>query len=469
MTYFFETYGCQMNKAESAALEQLLIARGWDESAYAETADLVVINTCSVRITAETRIYGRLGWYSALKKERNGEKITTHHKTNRSCKVPVKKLTVVVTGCMAERLKDSLQKDFPVVDYVVGTFKKQHFQDIIDALEQNREIINLEENSVYSFAPLSYEQGEFQSFVPIMHGCNNFCSYCIVPYVRGREISRSVDEILKEIDMLGKHSVKEITLLGQNVNSYKFEEVLQDNNVHTVDFPELLERIALHIRETKSSIGWVRFMSSHPKDVSDRLIDVIAKERVFCRHIHLPVQNGSTSVLKSMNRKYTREYYLELIKIIREKIPDVSLSTDILVGFPGETEEDFEQTVTLMQQVRYEAAYMYYYNPREGTAAYNMKNQIPLEEKKRRVGKIIDLQLAITKEQLEKRIGEKVLVLVEAESRDNSKELLGRTERDERVVFLGEKSLIGNFVHVSLDELNGNTFRGTLINDNVLT
>ena len=458
-----------MNKAESAALEQLLIARGWDESAYAETADLVVINTCSVRITAETRIYGRLGWYSALKKERNGEKITTHHKTNRSCKVPVKKLTVVVTGCMAERLKDSLQKDFPVVDYVVGTFKKQHFQDIIDALEQNREIINLEENSVYSFAPLSYEQGEFQSFVPIMHGCNNFCSYCIVPYVRGREISRSVDEILKEIDMLGKHSVKEITLLGQNVNSYKFEEVLQDNNVHTVDFPELLERIALHIRETKSSIGWVRFMSSHPKDVSDRLIDVIAKERVFCRHIHLPVQNGSTSVLKSMNRKYTREYYLELIKIIREKIPDVSLSTDILVGFPGETEEDFEQTVTLMQQVRYEAAYMYYYNPREVTAAYNMKNQIPLEEKKRRVGKIIDLQLAITKEQLEKRIGEKVLVLVEAESRDNSKELLGRTERDERVVFLGEKSLIGNFVHVSLDELNGNTFRGTLINDNVLT
>ena len=462
MTYFFETYGCQMNKAESASLEQLLLARGWTVSEYAETADLVIINTCSVRVTAETRIHGRLGWYSALKKERAGIQPASNHREARPCEVPVKKLTLVVTGCMAERLKDSLKKDFPVVDYVVGTFKKQHFQDIIDAVEQNRNLVNLEEDAVYSFAPLSYEPGAFQAFVPIMHGCNNFCSYCIVPYVRGREISRSADEILKEIDMLSAHSVKEVTLLGQNVNSYRFEEKQADGSSRIVDFPELLERIAVHIRETKSSIGWVRFMSSHPKDLSDRLIEVIAKERVLCRHIHLPVQNGSTAVLKAMNRKYTREHYLELVEKIRNRIPDVSLSTDILVGFPGETEEDFEQTVSLMQQVRYEAAYMYYYNPREGTAACKMQNQIPLEEKKRRVAKIIELQLGITKEQLERRIGEKVLVLVEAESRDDSSELLGRTERDERVVFKGDKSLIGNFAHVSLDELNGNTFKGSL-------
>ena len=465
MTYFFETYGCQMNKAESASLEQLLLERGWKAAEYAETADLVIINTCSVRITAETRIHGRLGWYSALKKERSGEQVVAHHRVSRPCEVPLKKLTVVVTGCMAERLKDSLKIQFPVVDYVVGTFKKQHFQDIIDAVEQNRELVNLEEDAVYSFAPLSYEPGAFQAFVPIMHGCNNFCSYCIVPYVRGREISRSAAEIIKEIDMLSAHSVKEITLLGQNVNSYRFEETLEDGTVNTVDFPELLERIAKHIRETKSSIGWVRFMSSHPKDLSDRLIDVIARERVLCRHIHLPVQNGSNAVLKAMNRKYTREHYLELVQKIRGRIPDVSLSTDILVGFPGETEEDFEQTVSLMQQVCYEAAYMYYYNPREGTVAFSMKNQIPVEEKKRRVAKIIEQQLVITKENLLKRIGEKVLVLVEAESRDNSFEVLGRTERDERVVFAGDKSLIGNFVHVSLDELNGNTFKGSLLKD----
>lgn len=463
MTYFFETYGCQMNKAESASLEQLLLARGWAASEYAETADLVIINTCSVRVTAETRIHGRLGWYSALKKERQGIQPASNHREPRPCKVPEKKLTLVVTGCMAERLKDSLKRQFPVVDYVVGTFKKQHFQDIIDAVEQDRELVNLEEDSVYSFAPLSYEPGAFQAFVPIMHGCNNFCSYCIVPYVRGREISRSADEILKEIDMLSAKSVKEVTLLGQNVNSYRFEEKLADGSSCIVDFPELLERIAVHIRETKSSIGWVRFMSSHPKDLSDRLIEVIAKERVLCRHIHLPVQNGSTAVLKAMNRKYTREHYLELVDKIRSRIPDVSLSTDILVGFPGETEEDFEQTVSLMKQVRYEAAYMYYYNPREGTVAYSMKNQIPVEEKKRRVARIIELQLEITKEQLERRVGEKVLVLVEAESRDDSSELLGRTERDERVVFKGDKALIGNFAHVSLDSLNGNTFRGSLL------
>lgn len=463
MTYFFETYGCQMNKAESASLEQLLLARGWTASEYAETADLVIINTCSVRVTAETRIHGRLGWYSALKKERQGIQPASNHCEPRPCKVPQKKLSLVVTGCMAERLKDSLKRQFPVVDYVVGTFKKQHFQDIIDAVEQDRELVNLEEDSVYSFAPLSYEPGAFQAFVPIMHGCNNFCSYCIVPYVRGREISRSADEILKEIDMLGIKNVKEVTLLGQNVNSYRFEEKLADGSSCIVDFPELLERIAVHIRETKSSIGWVRFMSSHPKDLSDRLIEVIAKERVLCRHIHLPVQNGSTAVLKAMNRKYTREHYLELVDKIRSRIPDVSLSTDILVGFPGETEEDFEQTVSLMKQVRYEAAYMYYYNPREGTVAYSMKNQIPVEEKKRRVARIIELQLEITKEQLERRVGEKVLVLVEAESRDDSSELLGRTERDERVVFKGDKALIGNFAHVLLDSLNGNTFRGSLL------
>lgn len=462
MTYFFETYGCQMNKAESSSLEQLLIARGWQKATYAEDADLAVINTCSVRITAETRIHGRLGWYTALKRERCGEEPTGYRRIPRPIPVPVKKLTVVVTGCMAERLKDSLKKQFPVVDYVVGTFKKQHFQDIIDAIEQNRELVNLQEESVYSFAPLSYEPGAFQAFVPIMHGCNNFCSYCIVPYVRGREISRSVQEIINEIDLLSAHNVREITLLGQNVNSYKWEESNEDGTKKLVDFPELLQKIATHLKETKSSIGWVRFMSSHPKDLSDELISVIAKERVLCRHIHLPVQNGSSAVLKAMNRKYTREDYLTLVEKIRKEIPDVSLSTDLLVGFPGESEADFEETLSLMNIVQFEAAYMYYYNPREGTVASTMENQISIEEKKERLQKVVDLQLVITRDKLKQRIGEKLQVLVEAVSHNDEKELLGRTERDERVVFAGDKSLIGTFTTVTIDELTGNTFRGTI-------
>lgn len=461
MRYFFETYGCQMNKAESASIEQILLLRGWTASDYAETADLVIINTCSVRATAETRIYGRLGWYAALKKARSGDFSSAKRTNPFAVKVPQKKLSLIVTGCMAERLKDDLKKQHPVVDYVVGTFQKQHFEDIIDCIEQDKSFSDLKETAVYSFAPLSYEQGAFQSFVPIMHGCNNFCSYCIVPFVRGREVSRSADEIIAELDYLSAKGVREVTLLGQNVNSYKWEETV-DGKTATVDFPSLLERIAARLRATNSSIGWVRFMSSHPKDLSDRLIDVIAKERVLCRHIHLPVQNGSTSVLAAMNRKYTREDYLVLVEKIRTRIPDVSLSTDILVGFPGETEADFEQTLSLMKQVQFETAYMYYYNPREGTAACYMKDQIPLEEKKRRVGLVIDLQLQITRDKLLQRVGKKVTVLAEAVSRDNKEELLGRTERDERVVFNGDESLIGKFVTVELSELTGNTFRAKI-------
>ena len=461
MRYFFETYGCQMNKAESASIEQLLLLRGWEASDYAETADLVIINTCSVRATAETRIYGRLGWYAALKKARNGDFCSSKRTNPFAVEVPQKKLSLIVTGCMAERLKDDLKKQHPVVDFVVGTFQKQHFENIIDCIEQNKKLSELKETAVYSFAPLSYEQGSFQSFVPIMHGCNNFCSYCIVPFVRGREVSRSADEIIAEFDYLSAKGVREVTLLGQNVNSYKWEETVDGKTV-TVDFPALLERIAEHLANNNSSVGWVRFMSSHPKDLSDRLIDVIAKERILCRHIHLPVQNGSSAVLAAMNRKYTREDYLALVEKIRTRIPDVSLSTDILVGFPGETEDDFQQTLSLMREVQFETAYMYYYNPREGTAACSMKNQIPLEEKKRRVGLVIDLQLQITRDKLLQRVGKKVAVLAEAVSKDCSNELLGRTERDERVVFAGDKSLIGNFVTVILTELTGNTFRAKI-------
>lgn len=455
-TYFFETYGCEMNIAESAAVEQLFIARGWKCAESAQVADVAVINTCSIRETAENRILGRLGWYSGLKAVREckvGAKTKLLEEAVEYVRDGAKPLTLIVMGCMAERLLQSFQKDYPFIDYVVGTYAKHHFTEIISAVEEGRKPFQIDDSEQYRFAAISAEPGAFSTFVPIMHGCNNFCTYCIVPYVRGRELSRPVNEILHEIDLLGKMNVREITLIGQNVNSYHSED--------GVNFAGLLQLIADHLRETKSPIKWVRFMSSHPKDFSDDVIDVIARESVICRHIHLPVQHGSTEVLKKMNRRYTREHYLNLVERIKAKIPDVSLTTDIMMGFPGETEEDVDLTLDLMRQVKYESAMMYYYNPREGTPAAKWE-QIPVEIRKERLQRVIDLQLEHTHEQMSKRVGSTVMVLVEGLSRDDKTEVLGQTEQHEKIAFKAERSTIGTFVNVKITELSGNTFRGVL-------
>ena len=460
MKYFFETYGCQMNIAESAAVEQLLIARGWEKSETAELADMAIINTCSVRASAENRIFGRLGYFTGLKAVRNKDEFAKYKSFEQASKLvengPVP-LTVVVMGCMAERLLDSLKKDWPCIDYVVGTYAKHHFGEIISAVEDKKDAIPVDDTENYKFASLSYEQGAKSTFVPIMHGCNNFCTYCIVPYVRGREISRPVEEILQELDTLSRYKVLDITLLGQNVNSYHGTYNGQD-----INFAQLLQIICDHLKETKSSIGWVRFLSSHPKDFSDELIDTIAKNDLICHHIALPVQHGSSEVLKAMNRRYTREHYLELVAKIKKAIPDVSLTTDIMMGFPTETEEDVELTLDLMNQVRFETACMYYYNPREGTPAAKME-QLPEEVRKARLQRVIDLQLIHTDEQMKKRIGQTVKVLVESVTRDNSEELLGKTAQDEKVSFKANKSLIGSFIYVKITELNGHTFKGKVI------
>lgn len=462
MTYFFETYGCEMNIAESAAVEQLLISRGWTKSESAQTADMAIINTCTIRGSAEERIEGRLGWFNGLKAVRSkklGAKTKMLELAVEYVKDGPKPLTIVVMGCMAERLLNSLKEKYPFIDYVVGTFAKHHFGKIIDEVENASKKSIIDNSQSYHFAPLSAEPGAFSTFVPIMHGCNNFCTYCIVPYVRGRECSRPVDEILKEIDTLSSYGVREITLLGQNVNSYHGMNGDKETN-----FAELLQIIANHLRDTNSSIGWVRFMSSHPKDLSDEVINVISKEEVLCNHIHLPVQHGSTRILKEMNRRYTRENYISLVEKIRKIIPNVSLTTDLMMGFPGETEEDVQDTLALMKTVRYETAFMYYYNLRDGTPAAKMTNQVPVELKKERLQRVIDLQLEITSEEMKKRIGNVVKVLVENVSRDNKDELLGKTEQDERVAFAADKKLIGTFVTVKIDSLSGNTFRGTLLN-----
>ncbi|WP_304225147.1 tRNA (N6-isopentenyl adenosine(37)-C2)-methylthiotransferase MiaB [Gracilinema caldarium] len=431
MTYFFETYGCQMNIAESAALQMILKERGWQEASSADTADLILLNTCSVRATAEKRVMGRLAQYQAAKRQRP--------------------FTLIVAGCMAERLGDKLKEKIPAVDYVMGTSSRSTFPLILDAVEEGKPLVLTDEKPAFAFSSSHLEEGQFRSFVPIMHGCNNFCSYCIVPYVRGREISRDPQSIVDEIRLLADRGVREITLLGQNVNSYQWK----DGN-RSLDFPGLLELVAETVEQ--SPIRWVRFLSSHPKDLSSRAIQVMAQHRVFARHLHLCVQHGSDRILEAMNRRYTKSRYLELVAEIREAMPDISLSTDILIGFPGETEEDVQDTLSLMEEVRFLYSYMYHYNPREGTAAYKLPNRIPEPIKKERLSRVIELQKQHTKEQLKSRLGQKTRILLEGISRKNADELLGRTERDEMVVVPGSPAYIGTFVEVTLSALRGNTF-----------
>ncbi|GHU99716.1 tRNA-2-methylthio-N(6)-dimethylallyladenosine synthase [Spirochaetia bacterium] len=445
MTYFFETYGCQMNSAESAALDRVIRERGWGPAENGESADLVLLNTCSVRETAEQRVMGRLAHYAALKKKR-------------------KALTLVVAGCMAERLGETLKQKVKAVDYVMGTSARSAFPRILEAAEHNAVLPALvgDEKPVFAFASSHLEapaSGEkpMRSFVPIMHGCNNFCSYCIVPYVRGREISRSPASILEEIRLIAAQGVREITLLGQNVNTYHWEAGDTDVQGRPIDFPTLLELIAREAEQTP--IRWIRFLSANPKDFAPRVIQVMAEHPIFCRHLHLCVQHGSNRILEAMNRRYTRESYLALVREIRRSIPDISLSTDILIGFPGESEEDVQATLGLMEEVKFLYAYMYHYNPREGTAAYSLPDRIGEEVKRERLGRVIALQKRHTQELLKSRLGRRATVLIEGISRKNADELISRTERDEMVVVRGSPSLVGSFAELTLSSLRGNTFR----------
>lgn len=428
-TYWIETYGCQMNTAESNALEVQLQGVGLKPAASAEEADCAILNTCSVRKTAENRIWGRLGLFQYIKQQ--------HPQT------------LIVTGCMAERLQEELKKDAPAVDYVVGTNDKQK---IVDLLTGGRSA-HLEQSDTYRFTGSYYKDGDFASYVPIMNGCNNFCSYCIVPYVRGREVSRPVDEILREIRKLDKAGVKEITLLGQNVNSYNYE---QDGEI--IRFPQLLRLICREL----DSIQWVRFESPHPKDFSDELVEVIATEDRVAKHLHIPLQSGSSRILKLMNRRYTRERFLELIDSIRARVPGVTFAADVMVGFPGETEEEYEETLDVMRKVRFIEAFMYYWNPREGTKAVTMEGQLPDEVKIARLQHLIELEHDIMTEEKTPRAHGTVKVLVTQVSRNDAGRLLGRTEHGEMVAFVpcsGCKP--GDFVQVSLDTLAGNTYTGT--------
>ena len=420
-----------MNSAESAALALVCKERGWSEAEKSEDADLVLLNTCSVRLTAEKRVFGRIADYSGIKKKRK------------------KPLAIVIAGCMAERLGESLKEKYPQVDYVMGTQARSLFPLILEAAEKGEKAnINPEEKPAFSFSGSHLEEGQFRSFIPIMHGCNNFCSYCIVPYVRGREISRSPENITQEIRLVAERGVREITLLGQNVNSYNWNDT---------DFSALLKIIAQEAK--KSGIRWVRFLSANPRNFSAKTIEALASNDCFCRHIHLPVQHGSNTVLNAMNRGYTKERFLELVNEIRRAMPGITLSTDILIGFPGETEEDVKETLSLMEEVMFLYSYMYHFNPREGTKAFDLHGRIDEDIKKERLSRVIDLQLKQTKELLKKRIGNEEIVLVEGISRKNADELITRTEKDEMAAVPGPKSMIGSFAKVKLSSLKGNTLR----------
>ena len=433
MTYYFETYGCQMNSAESAALALVCKERGWREASGGENACLVLLNTCSVRLTAEKRALGRIAHYAALKKKLKNS------------------FTLVVAGCMAQRLGEKLKDKFPQVDYVMGTYARSFFPLILEAVENGaKAAADLTETPVFSFSKFHFEEGQFRSFVPIMHGCDNFCSYCIVPYVRGREVSRGPQNIAEEIRLVGERGVKEITLLGQNVNSYFWEK-------DGTDFSALLKRASQEA--AKSGVKWIRFLSANPGNFSSGTIEAMAGDKIFCRHLHLPVQNGSNRILKAMNRGYTAESFLDLVREIRTAMPGITLSTDILVGFPGETEEDVEQTLQLMEEVKFLYSFMYHFNPREGTKAFDLPDRISEDVKRQRLSRVIALQKKHTARLLKSRIGSAEVVLVEGISRKNADELITRTEKDEMVVVPGPKSMIGSFAKLTLSGLKGNTFR----------
>lgn len=427
--YWFETYGCQMNIAESEALEMQLKGIGLTAAEKCEEADISIINTCSVRQSAENRVWGRIGNYSRIK---------TDHP-----------MILVVMGCMAERLKDSLKKDAPQVDYVFGTNDKLKIVDV--ALGKRR----FQRDESYGFLDNYYKEGDVSTFVPIMNGCNNFCTYCIVPYTRGRECSRPLEAVLKEVKFLDSKGVKEISLLGQNVNSYNYVD--EDGN--TIKFPQLLERVC----EVAGNIEWIRFESPHPKDFSDELIEVIKKEKKVAKHIHLPIQSGSDRILKIMNRRYDSAKLITLIDKLRAAVPEITFSTDVMVGFPSETEEELADSQKMMNYLRCTEAFMYYWNPREGTPATEMDGQIPDDIKKARLQSIIDRQQEIFGEEKAKMAHGVHRVLVTKVSRDDENKYLGRGEHNEMVAFTHDDSVkIDDVAEVEYLSTKGNTILGRL-------
>ena len=429
------TFGCQMNARDSEKLRGMLAEIGFVIT-DSEEADLVLYNTCTVRENANTKIYGRLGYLHSMKKK-DPDKI------------------IALCGCMMQEpgVIETIRRDYPYVNLVFGTHNLFRLPELVasvlDSPQEQFIAILKDTNEIVEDLP-KIRKYSFKSGVNIMFGCNNFCSYCIVPYVRGREKSREPEDILDEIRTLAQDGVKEIMLLGQNVNSYG--KTLQK----PVSFAELLDRAA-----EIDGIERIRFMTSHPKDLSEDLIRSMARNPKVCRHLHLPLQSGSTRILEKMNRRYTKERYLELVSEIREAIPDISLTTDIIVGFPGETEEDFQETMDVVRRVRYDSAFTFLYSKRTGTPAASMDNQIDEETMHDRFDRLLRMVQEIGREQTARFTGQVMPVLVESVNAQQEELVTGRLGNNTVVHFPGSVSLIGEIVPVRLEECKGFYYLGT--------
>ena len=433
---FIETYGCQMNVADSEVVATIMKMADYDICNNLDEADAVFMNTCSIRDNAEQKIYGRLQYFKSL--------------NNKG-----RKLIVGVLGCMAERVKEDLFKHG--ADLVAGPDSYLDLPNLISAAEQGLEAVNVTLSTTETYReiiPTRIGNNRISGFISIMRGCNNFCSYCIVPYTRGRERSRAVDSILAELNDLKDKGFKEVTLLGQNVNSYLFKE---DGN--ETDFADLLAIVADAAPEMR-----IRFSTSNPEDMSDKILETMAAHKNICKHLHLPVQSGSSSVLKRMNRKYDREWYLDRIAAVKRIMPDCGISTDVFCGFSGETLEDQQQTLSLMRVVGFDSAFMFKYSERPGTfASRHYPDDIAEEEKIRRLNEIIALQNELSLESNRRDIGKTFEVLVEGYSKRSREQMCGRTQQNKMIVFPKGNAKPGDFVMVKVSEATSATMLGEIV------
>ena len=436
---FIETYGCQMNVADSEVVASVMKLAGYGVTENIDECDAILINTCSIRDNAEQKIFSRLQQLAALRKKKGGRMI------------------VGIIGCMAERMKDELIKNHGV-DLVAGPDAYLDLPNLIAAVENGESAINIELSTTETYRdviPSRIGGNKISGYISIMRGCNNFCSYCIVPYTRGRERSREPGSILNELRDLQAKGFKEVILLGQNVNSYYYEAA--DGSV--VDFAKLIEIVADAAPEMR-----VRFTTSHPKDMSDEIIAMMANKKNVCKHIHLPVQSGSNSVLKAMNRKYTREWYLDRIATIRKAMPDCGISTDMFTGFHNESEEDFQETLTLMREVGFDSAFMFKYSERPGTfASKNLPDNVSEEVKIDRLNRMIALQNELSHESNLRDVGKTFEVLVEGYSKRSRDDMFGRSEQNKVVVFPAKDTCVGDVVKVKVNSATSATLIGELV------
>ncbi len=426
---FIETYGCQMNVADSEVVASILGMAGYEMTDNVDDADAILLNTCSIRDNAEQKILSRLTYLASLRRRRGRDR----------------RLIVGVIGCMAERVRDSLINEHGV-DVVAGPDAYLSLPELFAAAETGHKAINVELSTTETYRdviPSRITGNRVSGFISIMRGCNNFCSYCIVPYTRGRERSRSVGSILNELADLRSRGFKEVTLLGQNVNSYNYTD---ESTGETYDFARLLATVAEAAPDMR-----VRFTTSHPKDMSDATIATIAAHDNICRHIHLPVQSGSNKVLKDMNRKYTREWYLDRIAAIRRAIPDCAITTDMFTGFYNESEDDFQETLSLMREVGFDSAFMFKYSERPGTlASKHMPDNVPEDVKIDRLNRMIALQNELSAESNRRDIGREYEVLVEGVSKRSTEQWVGRTSQNKTAVFPRGTFKVGDLVKVKV-------------------